>query len=89
MGRRGQMETPDYAKMMRRLVARYGVRVGEADEVDLAEMLAVRTAFDDAIADAVARQRAGGRSWSEIARGLGTTRQNAQQRFGADSQLAG
>lgn len=79
------METPEYAAMMRRLVRRYGERVGEADPVDLATMLEVRDAFDAAIDAAVAGQSEAGFSWREIAEALGTTRQAAWQRFGRAS----
>ena len=84
MSRRREYETPDYAAMLERMIVRYGDRVGDADEVDLAEMLRVRKVFDRAIIEAVRGQRERhGRSWADIARGLGTTRQAAQMRFGA------
>ncbi|HEY0701063.1 MAG TPA: hypothetical protein VGD43_25030 [Micromonospora sp.] len=76
------IETPDYAAMLRRMIRAYGRRVGEADDVDLAEMLTVRTEMDAAIQAAVDRMRERGCSWAEIGRGLGTTRQNAQQTYG-------
>lgn len=84
--RKVERETPDYAKMIERLIRRYGVRVGDADEVDLAEMLRIRGVFDEAIRTAVQGQRAQERSWAEIARGLGTTRQAAQMRYGSPAQ---
>lgn len=78
------VETPEFGKMLTRMIAAYGRRVGDADEVDLADMVEVRKSFDVAIADAVARQRAAGKSWSEIGQGLGTTRQAAQMRYGSE-----
>lgn len=72
--------------MLRRMIRAYGRRVGEADDVDLAEMVAMREVLEAAIADAVAGQRANyGRSWAEIARGLGVARQVAHRRYGVRS----
>lgn len=75
------METPEYAAMMRRLIRRYGVRVGNGDPVDLAEMVAIRDTFDEAIRVAVRGQHDADFSWREIAEGLGTTREAAWQRY--------
>jgi hypothetical protein len=74
-------ETPDYAAMMRRMVAAYGRRVGAGDLPDLADMLEVRDLLDDAIAGAVRAQNADGKSWAAIGDVFGTSRQAAQQRF--------
>lgn len=69
--------------MLRRMIRAYGRRVGEADDVDLAEMVELRAVLEEAIAAAVTRQRVEfGRSWADIARGLGTTRQAAHERYG-------
>lgn len=86
MSRKREYETPEFANMVERLIRAYGKRVGAADEVDLARMVEIRQAFDDAIRDAVWRQREDGRSWAEIAAGLGTTRQAAQMRYGSRPQ---
>lgn len=76
-------ETPEYAAMLKRMIRTYGKRVAEADDVDLAEMLAVKAELDEAIRVAVRGQREQlGRSWADIARGLGVTRQSAFERFG-------
>lgn len=75
------IETPEYAAMLRRMIRRYGERVGDDDPIDLTEMLAVRDAFDAAIAEAVAGQRERGYSWREIGEALGITREAAWQRF--------
>lgn len=72
-------ETPEVAKGVARMVMALGRRI--EDPADLAEFAALRAAIDLAEREAVARQRALGFSWSEIGTGLGTTRQNAQQRF--------
>lgn len=81
--KRGPIETPEFAQMMRRMMTAYARRVGEADDVDLAEMLEVSKAMDEAIAEAVRRQREEfGRSWADIGRGAGMTRQAAFKRWG-------
>lgn len=83
MGRRKRdVETIDYAGMMRRLIRAHGRRVAEADPEDLRDMLALRGELDSAIAEAVAGQRANGHSWTHIADAAGTSRQAAQQRWG-------
>ena len=76
------IETPEYAAMLRRMIRAYGRRVADADEVDLTEMAHMRAELDQAIETAVAGQRARGQSWTEIANGLGTSRQYAHRRYG-------
>lgn len=79
-----ERETFEYAAMLRRMIRSYGRRVGEADDIDLAEMVAMRDVLEAAIAEAVHGQRTKyERSWADIARGLGTTRQYAQRRYGS------
>lgn len=79
---RRPVETPDYARMLVRMLRAYGHRVADADEVDLATMLEVRDQLDEAIRTAVRGQREiHGRSWADIAAGLGTSRQAAHARF--------
>lgn len=80
--RKVERETFEYAAMMRRMIRAHGRRVADADPEDLTDLIALRVELEAAIADAVAGQRTRyDRSWSEIARGLGTTRQAAQQRY--------
>lgn len=80
------IETPEYAAMLKRMIRAYGRRVADADDVDLAQMLELRAELETAISAAVAGQRERhGRSWAEIARGLGVTRQAAQMRYGKAS----
>jgi hypothetical protein len=79
-------ETTDYAAFIRRAIAAHGRRVADADVEDLAELLALREDLDRAIAVAVAGQREGlGRSWADIARASGTSRQAAEKRWGRRS----
>ena len=77
-----EREIPEYAGMVRRVIRAHGRRVGDADPEDLEGLVEMREVVDEAISDAVRGLRAGGCSWAQIARGLGTTRQAAQQRFG-------
>ena len=71
-----------YGQAVSRMVAAWGRRVADADPEDLAELLALRETVDAAIAAAVEGQRAR-YSWQQIGRGLGTTRQAAQMRYGS------
>lgn len=69
--------------MLRRMLRAYARRVADADDVDLAEMVDLRDELEAAIASAVWGQRRNhGASWADIGRGLGTTRQAAQMRYG-------
>jgi len=79
---RKDVETMDYLGAARRFIRAAGRRVGECDEVELAELLALRAVVDEAVAVAVAGQRTYGKSWAAIARGTGTTREAAWQRWG-------
>ena len=85
-GRKREVETTEYLAMVRRLLRAAGKRVGDADEVELAELVELREHIEAAIAEAVTIQRGRwGRSWAEIGRGLGTSRQAAQQHYGKES----
>lgn len=79
---RKDVETMDYLGAARRFVRAAGRRVGECDEAELAALLALQGDLDAAIAEAVAGQRTYGKSWAAIARGTGTTREAAWQRWG-------
>lgn len=75
------VETPEYAGMLKRMIRAYGVRVADADEVDLAEMASVLAVLEEAVQVAVDGQRAREVSWSTIGAAFGMTKQGAQQRF--------
>jgi hypothetical protein len=75
------VETMDYLAMVRRLLRAAGRRVGDADEVELAELVALRAELEQAIASAVDAQHERGVSWRGIAAGLGMTRQSAHERY--------
>lgn len=72
----------EYFAMMRRLIAAMVRRVADADEPELAEMVAMRDELEAAIAQAIEGQRVMGKSWAFIAKATGTTRQAAYQRYG-------
>ena len=83
------VETPEFAAMVRRMIRAHGRRVAEADEVDLADLVAMREVLEQAIAGGVAGMRRRNCSWGFIARGLGTTRQAAQMRYGSARERQG
>ncbi len=82
-------EHGEYVGMLRRMIRACGRRIGDADEVDLADMLTLRDELETAIAEAVRGQRARGESWAYIGRGLGVSRQAAQMRYGYVDRVNG
>jgi len=72
---------------VRRVLRAYSRRVADADPEDLAELLVMRQAVDDAITAAIAGMRERGVSWAAIATATGTTKQAAQQRYGVKVAL--
>jgi DNA-directed RNA polymerase specialized sigma24 family protein len=60
-------------------------RVGDGDIDSLGDLLAMSRELDVAIATAVRALHEFGYSWTEIADRLGTSRQNARQRWGRPS----
>lgn len=79
--KRPERETPDVAKGVARLIRAVGKRVAREDPEDLRELQRLREALDEAEVLAVRGLREAECSWTDIGRGLGTTRQNAQQRY--------
>ena len=75
-------ENADYMAFMRRIVRSAAKRAG-ADVEALPALIALQHEIDSLMVSAVARCRDDGYSWGEIAQRLGTTRQAAQQRYGA------
>lgn len=71
-----------YLGAVRRMIRAAGRRLGEADPEDLAQLVAMREDLDQAIATAVAGQRAAGTSWAAIGSALGMSKQAAAQRWG-------
>jgi len=76
------VETPEFLAMVERMIRAAGRRVAIADEEELAVLVRLHTVLEEAVSVAVAGQRESGSSWTQLGRGLGTTRQGAQQRFG-------
>lgn len=76
------VETTEYMAMLARMVRAAGKRVADADEPELAQLLAIRDEWESAMVVAIRGMRSRGQSWSYIARALGTTRQAAQMRWG-------
>lgn len=76
------VETTEFIGAARRFIRAAGRRVGECDEHELAALLGLRDDLDAAIAEAVAGQRAYGKSWADIARGTGASREAAFQKWG-------
>jgi DNA-directed RNA polymerase specialized sigma24 family protein len=80
--RRDDVENPQFAAFVRRIIRAHGRRVAEGDVEGLAELLALADELDTATRTAVAGLREAGFSWGEIASRLGTSRQAVQQRWG-------
>lgn len=78
---RKDVETMDYLGAARRFIRAAGRRVAECDEHELAELIALRSAIEEAIDVAVAGQKTR-KSWAGIALATGTTREAAYQRWG-------
>lgn len=76
------VETMDYLQAAKRFIRAAGRRVAEADEPELAELLALQKTLDEATQHAVDGIRERGMSWAYIATATGTTRQGAFQRWG-------
>jgi DNA-directed RNA polymerase specialized sigma24 family protein len=78
----GQVETSDFAAFTLRVIRAHSRRVGDGDIDCLVDLLAMSRELDAAIATAVTALHEFGYSWTEIADRLGTSRQNARQRWG-------
>jgi hypothetical protein len=81
------VENPEFAAFARRILRAAARRVANGDVEGLAGLVALRSEVDAAIAEAIGGLRSPqwSYSWADIARVLGTTRQAAQQRYGAPS----
>lgn len=76
-------ETSEFIGFVRRSIRALTKRVGvEGDIEGLMPMLQLQQQLNESIVEAVAGLRAAGYSWGEIGARTGTTRQNAQQRWG-------
>jgi hypothetical protein len=79
--RRSEVENDDFARFAVRIIRAHGRRIAEGDVDGLADLLALTAELDVATQVAVDGLRGRGYSWGEIASRLGTSRQNAQQRW--------
>ena len=77
-----KVETAEWLKMLSRMIRAAGKRVAEADEPELAQLVALRDQMEEAVKYAIQGQRLQGRSWSHIGEVLGVSRQGAFQRYG-------
>lgn len=80
--RRERPEAPELGAASRRFARALAKRAAEGDDTALEQLVEVRTAVDEALGDAARSMHGFGYSWTEIGDRLGTTRQNARQRFG-------
>jgi hypothetical protein len=76
------VENDEYVAFLRRVIRAYSRRVGCGDIEAITEMVRLAADLEDATCQAIARLRAFGYSWADIALRLGITRQGAQQRWG-------
>jgi hypothetical protein len=77
-----RVEAPEFGKMVRRMIKAYGRRCANADVEDLADLMSLRDELERSIEYAVHESRVRhGRSWADIGRACGTSRQAAQQRY--------
>ena len=77
-----KVETAEWLKMLSRMIRAAGRRVAEADEPELAQLVALRDQMEQALKFAIQGQRSQGKSWSHIGEVLGVSRQGAFQRYG-------
>lgn len=82
---RGTVETPEYVRMMHRMMRGLGRRVAGMDVASLPELAAVADIANGVLRDTARKLHDQGYSWGEIGRELGITRQGAYQRFGREN----
>lgn len=78
------VETIEYLGAVERFIRAAGRRVAEADEIELARLVALRSVLEQAIQEAIDGWREMGRSWSEIGSALGVSKQAAEKRYGKE-----
>ncbi len=78
----------DHAAFMafvRRILRAASKRMSEADPEDLADLVQLRQAVDEAIDRAALAIHDGGASWAQIGAAVGMTKQGAFKRWGAST----
>lgn len=83
-GGKGRYEAPEIAAFQRRMARAMVRRAVDGDLETLSALVDTQRAIDAALGQAARALHESGYSWTEIARELGTTRQNARQRFGRE-----
>jgi hypothetical protein len=78
----------EFLAFVRRILAAASRRVARSDPEDLAALLGLRDAVDAAIDRAAVALHDEGRSWGEIGRACGITRQAARQRWADNAELS-
>lgn len=81
--RKRRHEADELAAAALRMMRALARRAGEGDELALEVLAGVQRETHTITGAGVAGFRDSGRSWSEVASVLGTTRQGAQQRYGS------
>lgn len=69
-----KVETSEWLKMLSRMIRAAGRRVADADEYELAQLVALRDQLEESIKMAIEGQRSSGRSWAHIGKALGLSR---------------
>jgi len=75
------IDTNAYLRMTARIVSGAGRRVADADPEELAQLLQLRDAVDQAVLQAVSGLRQSGATWQDIGDAIGVTRQAAIMRW--------
>lgn len=79
--RRRLYESSELVPFLRRMARAFVRRAGEGDLEALSSLVEIQQAMDTAIGECARALHECGYSWTDIAREIGTTRQNAQKRF--------
>jgi hypothetical protein len=83
--RQPQRSTAAFIAMCGRMIGAAGARVAEGDPEELADLVALRFALENAIQEAVNGQRSSGITWASIGAATGTTKQAAIQKWAAEA----
>lgn len=82
-GGRPVSDHSEFMAFARRILRALSRRIADADPEDLADLVAMRAAVDEAIDNAARAVHANGASWAQIGAALGVSKQAAQQRWGS------
>jgi hypothetical protein len=79
--KKAPVETTDFLKMVSRMIRVASVRVGNADELQLAQFAVMQKDMEKALGFAIRCQLDQGKSWADIGKALEISRQAAFKRF--------